>query len=127
MAKVLVISAGFAGHTAALYLGDKLGRKHEITVMSNARCIWLCPLLGLGGRGTYEAASRPSSNSSPYMTVSTSSSSMPPQRRFTPTRATSTCWAEEIGTGKEVRVDYDYLVIAPGPLSEFCRHARTRT
>ena len=34
MAKVLVIGAGFAGHTAALYLGDKLGKKHEITVMS---------------------------------------------------------------------------------------------
>ncbi len=35
MAKVVVIGAGFAGHTAALYLGDKLGRKHEVTVISN--------------------------------------------------------------------------------------------
>ena len=35
MAKVVVIGAGFAGHTAALYLGTKFGRKHEITVISN--------------------------------------------------------------------------------------------
>ncbi|HQV63274.1 MAG TPA: FAD-dependent oxidoreductase, partial [Anaerolineales bacterium] len=35
MAKVLVIGAGFAGHTAALYLGDRIGKQHEITVISN--------------------------------------------------------------------------------------------
>jgi len=35
MAKIVVIGAGFAGHTAALYLGSKLGRQHEVTVMSN--------------------------------------------------------------------------------------------
>ena len=35
MAKIVVIGAGFAGHTAALYLGSKIGRKHEVTVISN--------------------------------------------------------------------------------------------
>ncbi len=35
MAKVVVIGAGFAGHTAALYLGSRLGRKHQVTVISN--------------------------------------------------------------------------------------------
>ncbi len=35
MAKIVVIGAGFAGHTTALYLGSKLGRNHEVTVISN--------------------------------------------------------------------------------------------
>jgi sulfide:quinone oxidoreductase len=34
MAKVIIIGAGFAGHTAALYLGSALGKKHEITVIN---------------------------------------------------------------------------------------------
>jgi len=33
MAKVVIIGAGFAGHTAAMYLGDSLGKEHEITVV----------------------------------------------------------------------------------------------
>lgn len=35
MAKVVVIGAGFAGHTAALYLGSRIGKQHEVTVISN--------------------------------------------------------------------------------------------
>ena len=33
MAKVAIIGAGFAGHTAAMYLGDAIGKDHEITVI----------------------------------------------------------------------------------------------
>lgn len=33
MAKVVIIGAGFAGHTAAMYLGHGIGREHEITVV----------------------------------------------------------------------------------------------
>lgn len=29
MAKVVIIGAGFAGHTAAMYLGDAIGKDHE--------------------------------------------------------------------------------------------------
>jgi len=35
MVKIVVVGAGFAGYTSALYLGDKLGKKHEITVVNN--------------------------------------------------------------------------------------------
>ncbi len=34
MAKVVVIGAGFAGQTAALYLGSALGKQHDITVIN---------------------------------------------------------------------------------------------
>ncbi len=44
---------------------------------------------------------------------------MPRQKKFIPMRAISMCLGEEIGSGKEVRLDYDYLVIAPGPLLNF--------
>lgn len=36
MAKVVVIGAGFAGHTAAMYLGDALGKNHEVTMISES-------------------------------------------------------------------------------------------
>ena len=32
--KVVIIGAGFAGHTAALYLGNALGKDNEITVIN---------------------------------------------------------------------------------------------
>lgn len=34
MAKIVVIGAGFAGHTAAMYPGSSLGRQHEITMIN---------------------------------------------------------------------------------------------
>jgi sulfide:quinone oxidoreductase len=33
MAKVVIIGAGFAGHTAAMYLGRGIGKEHDITVI----------------------------------------------------------------------------------------------
>jgi len=42
MAKVLVLGAGVAGHTAALILRRKLGRKHTVTVVSpNSKYQWI--------------------------------------------------------------------------------------
>lgn len=34
MANIVIIGAGFAGHTAALYLGKHLGKHHQITVVN---------------------------------------------------------------------------------------------
>ena len=34
VARVVVLGAGFAGHTAALYLGQRLGKEHEVTVVN---------------------------------------------------------------------------------------------
>ena len=48
MAKVVIIGAGFAGHTAALYLGDKLGKKHTVTMVLvwSSKLNFVCPLSG---------------------------------------------------------------------------------
>jgi len=34
MAKITIIGAGFAGHTAALYVGKALEKKHEVTMIN---------------------------------------------------------------------------------------------
>ena len=43
MAKVAIIGAGFAGQTAALYLGDALGAGHEITVINRLKTFSYVP------------------------------------------------------------------------------------
>jgi sulfide:quinone oxidoreductase len=49
MAKVVVMGAGVAGHTAALILRRKLGRKHEVVVVSpNARYQWIPSNIWIG-------------------------------------------------------------------------------
>jgi sulfide:quinone oxidoreductase len=42
MARVVVIGAGISGHTAAMNLKHKLGRKHEVVVISpNSNYQWV--------------------------------------------------------------------------------------
>jgi sulfide:quinone oxidoreductase len=42
MARVLVLGAGVSGHTAALYLKKRLGKRHEVVVVSpNAQYNWI--------------------------------------------------------------------------------------
>jgi sulfide:quinone oxidoreductase len=49
MARIVVVGAGFAGHTAALYLGDKLGRKHTVTVVNRSdRFVYIPSLVWVG-------------------------------------------------------------------------------
>ena len=49
MARVVIIGAGFAGHTAALYLGSTLGKQHEITMISaSERFLYLPSLVWVG-------------------------------------------------------------------------------
>jgi len=45
MAKIVIIGAGFAGHTAAMYLGDAIGKRHEITVVNKRDYFLFLPSL----------------------------------------------------------------------------------
>nr|MBP7688428.1 FAD-dependent oxidoreductase [Thermoflexales bacterium] len=50
MAKVVIIGAGFAGHTAAMYLGSVLGKQHEITMINQSdRFLFVPSLVWVGG------------------------------------------------------------------------------
>ena len=49
MAKVLILGAGVAGHTAAQILRRKLGRGHEVMVVSpNSRYQWIPSNIWIG-------------------------------------------------------------------------------
>ncbi len=114
MAKVVVVGAGFAGQTAALYLGSRLGKKHEITVVSNRDVFGYVPSWVWVGVGHMK----------PEQTIF---KLKPVYDRFHvnfvhaavkevhPDPGDQYVVAEEVGSGNRVRLDYDYLIIATGP------------
>ncbi len=112
MGKVAIIGAGFAGHTAAMYLGHKLGRDHEITMISKHDYFLYLPSLVWVGVGHM----RPEKVCVPLRPIYDRF-----QVRFVHGKATSVHPDENYvmvdkadGTGLQ-RVDYDYLIIATGP------------
>ena len=45
MAKIIIIGAGFTGHTASLYWGEELAKDHEITVINKNNYFLFFPSL----------------------------------------------------------------------------------
>ena len=118
MAKIVVIGAGFAGHTAALYLGDKLGKKHEVTVISNRDVFGYVPSWVWVGVGHMKPEKtifklKPVYDRKNVKFVHAAA------KEIHPDAGDQFVLGEEIGSGKQVRLDYDYLVVAPGPLLNF--------
>jgi sulfide:quinone oxidoreductase len=115
MAKVVIIGAGFAGQTAALYLGRALREGHEITVVNCLKDFSYVPSwvwVGIG-RMPLEKTLFPLE---------------PVHRKFgvrfvhgraTEVRVDKKVVVVEPEGGGEATVDYDYLVIATGPKLDF--------
>ena len=115
MAKVAIIGAGFAGQTAALYLGDALGSEHEITVINRLREFSYVPSwvwVGIG-RMPVEKTMFPLE---------------PVYRRFnvrfvhgraTQVRVDDRTVVVERDAGGEELVAYDHLIVATGPRLDF--------
>ncbi|MCB1183906.1 FAD-dependent oxidoreductase [bacterium] len=116
MARICVIGAGFAGHTAALYLGDKLGRDHQVTVINRSRQFVYIPSLVWVGIDR--------------MPLEKTLFDLEPVYRrlhvdFVVGKATEVhadtgkVVVEPAAGGAPVDVPYDYLVVATGPKLDF--------
>jgi sulfide:quinone oxidoreductase len=111
VAKVVIIGAGFAGHTAAIYLGNKLGRDHEITMINKYKYFLYLPSLvwvGVGRMNTEKLMFplKPIYDSINVRFVHGTAIEIHPDENYVVAEKTA---------GGRVRVEYDYLVIATGP------------
>lgn len=118
MAKILIIGAGFAGHTTALYLGSKIGRKHEVTVVSNRDVFSYLPSWVWVGVG-HMKPEKTVFKLKPVYDRKNVKFVHAAVKEIHPDAGDQYVLADEVATGKETRLDYDYLVIAPGPLLNF--------
>lgn len=118
MAKIVVIGAGFAGHTTALYLGSKLGRQHEVTVMSNRDVFGYVPSWVWVGVGHMKPEQTVFKLKPVYDKVHVKFVHAA-VKEIHPDQGEQYITGEMVGTNKSVRLDYDYLVVATGPKLNF--------
>jgi len=118
MAKIVVLGAGFAGHTAALYLGSKLGKQHEVTVVNKYDIFGYVPSwvwVGVGHmkpeRTTFKLAPVYKRMNIRFVHASVT--------EVHPEHGDQYIIVEKDGSKEQARVEYDYLVIATGPKLNF--------
>jgi len=116
MAKVVIIGAGFAGHTAALYLGDALGKDHQITMINQAERFLFVPSLVWVGIGRMNPDKtrfllKPVYERMHVNFVHGRATEIHPDEQYVV--------AEKRDGSGQARVDYDYLIIATGPQLDF--------
>lgn len=116
MARIAIIGAGFAGHTAALYLGKALGKKHEVTMINRFDFFAFVPSWVWVGTGRMEPEKtliplEPVYKRAHVRFVHGAARTVYPDDQYVIVEN-----ADKNGT---TRVDYDYLIIATGPYLNF--------
>jgi len=117
MARVVILGAGFAGHTAALHLGDALGRDHEVTVVNRVDHFSYIPSwvwVGIGRMAPEKTRFplRPVYDRFGVRFVHGRATQVHPDERYV--------LAENVtGSAGTTRLDYDHLLIATGPKLDF--------
>jgi sulfide:quinone oxidoreductase len=125
MARVMVLGAGIAGHTAALHLRRLLGRKHQIVVVSpNSKWNWIPSNIWVGvGRMsgddvTFQLAPVYRRQGIDFRQAR-AVAIRPEGTADDPTGAVDVVYTSPERQGEQERISYDYLVNATGPKLNF--------
>jgi sulfide:quinone oxidoreductase len=125
MARIVVLGAGVSGHTAALHLKRKLGRRHEVTVVSpNSQWNWIPSNIWVGA-----GKMAPSQVTFPLAPVyrrqridfrqAKAEAIWPEGDEGDPTPAVDIRYTDPDRLGEPDRLRYDYLINATGPKLRF--------
>ncbi len=117
MAKVVIVGAGFAGHTTAMYLGQALGRDHDITVINMSDRFLYVPSLVWVGVGHMDPDKtrfplKPVYDKLHIHFIHGKATEIHPDESYVVVEK------RDNGQGP-VQVPYDYLVMATGPQLDF--------
>ena len=117
MARIAILGAGFAGHTAALHLGHRLGREHQITVVNRIDRFSYIPSWVWVGVGHMQLSKTQFDLAPVYRRfhirfIVGKATEIHPDDRFVVVEPDS-------GHDDERRIDYDYLIVATGPRLDF--------
>ncbi|HET9657251.1 MAG TPA: FAD-dependent oxidoreductase [Kineosporiaceae bacterium] len=125
MARVVVLGAGIAGHTAALHLRRLLGRRHEVVVVSpNSRWNWIPSNIWVGvGRMTGGQVTFPLApvyrRKGIDFRQARAVAIRPEGTTEDPRGAVDVLYTSPDRQGEQERISYDYLVNATGPKLNF--------
>lgn len=122
MAKVLILGAGIAGHTAALTAKRKLGKNHEVIVVSpNSNYQWIPSNIWVGmGLMTPEQVKfelKPVYKRQGISFKQAFAVSIHPEGNSANSKGFVT--VKNIGTDTEENIEYDFLINATGPKLNF--------
>lgn len=125
MAKIVILGAGIAGHTAAAHLNRKLGKKHEVVVVSpNSNYQWVPSNIWVGtGRMKSKQVIFPLAplyKKKGIGFIQAKAISFHPEGDATETKGLITAeYVTADKKGEQVKVNYDYLINATGPRLAF--------
>lgn len=124
MARVLILGAGISGHTAAMTAKHKLGKKHEVVVVSpNSNYQWVPSNIWVGvGRMTTKQVTFPLAPVYKRMGIifkQAKAISIHPEGNASMGQFVTIQYVAGDKKGQEEKVEYDFLINATGPKLNF--------
>ncbi len=125
MAKVVILGAGISGHTAALHLRRRLGRRHEVVVVSpNSKWNWIPSNIWVGvGKMTTDEVTFPLApiyrRKGITFHQALATEFHPEGSAEEPSPYVTVRYTDPARSGEVATITYDYLINATGPKLNF--------